>query len=114
MDDKQATKQLKKVPDGTANNDLQNIFGQMVEKIIEHQEAIIGPVAIEQAKHVKELKVDWANHSVGVSGNPQKAVDELVAQYKELFGQIAVETCKEAAASALAKLSGEQVPTSLR
>ena len=103
-------------PPATAKTDngLRQLFDQIAEKIIEQQEAIIGPVAIEQAKKVHELKINWPQHDVDVEGNPQGAIDELVRQYKELFGQIAVETCKEAAATTLTKLSKDQVPASLR
>ncbi len=94
--------------------DLHVIFDQIAEKIIERQEAIIGPVAVAQAKNVKALKIDWPQHTVGVSGNPQDAIDKLVEQYKELFGQIAVESCKEAVAQYLAKLPTAQVPESLK
>lgn len=93
---------------------MEDVFAQIAEKIIEQQESIIGPIAVQQAQQVKELKVDWPNHDVDISGNPQKAIDELVQQYKELFGQIAVETCKEAAARYLAQLSPEQQPSSLK
>jgi predicted Zn-dependent protease len=93
---------------------LQAVFDQMAEKIIEQQETIIGPLAIERAKLVDRLKVDWSQHSVSVSGDHQAAIDELVTQYKELFGQIAVETCKEAAARFTSQLSPEQLPRSLK
>lgn len=105
MDDNKATAQV---------TNLQAVFDQIAEKIIEQQEAIIGPVAIEQAKRVKGLKVDWPKHDVNISGSPQTAIDELVAQYKELFGQIAVETCKEAVARYLTQLPADQQPKSLR
>lgn len=103
-------------PDNSAAKtpDLSALFDQIAEKIIEQQEAIIGPVAIEQAKRVKELKIDWPKHDVDISGSPQAAIDELVAQYKELFGQIAVETCKEAVARYVSQLPAEQQPKSLR
>lgn len=91
-----------------------DIFRQIVEKIIEQQEAIIGPIAVDQAKLVEELRVDWPQHSVSISGSPQTAVDELVEQYKELFGQIAVETCKEAVAKLLVQLPADQLPKSLQ
>src|SRR4051812_21111526 len=76
--------------------DLRALFDQIAEKIIEQQEAIIGPVAVEQAKRVTELKIDWPKHDVDISGDPKVAIDDLVEQYKQLFGEIAVETCKEA------------------
>lgn len=91
-----------------------DVFGQIVEKIIEQQEAIIGPVAVQQAEQVPGLKLDWPQHQVTVSGNPQAAIDELVEHYKELFGQIAVETCKEAASTYLARLTPDQLPQSLK
>lgn len=91
-----------------------DIYSKIVEKIIEQQEAIIGPIAVQQAEKVKALTIDWPQHDVGVSGSPQAAIDQLVEQYKELFGQIAVETCKEAAATYLAKLTPEQLPPSLK
>lgn len=91
-----------------------DIFEQIAEKIIEQQEAVIGPVAVDRAKLVQELKINWPQHDVDISGSPQTAIDELVAQYKELFGQIAVETCKDAVASILAQLPKEQQPKSLQ
>lgn len=93
---------------------MDDIFAQIAEKIIEQQEAIIGPVAVEQAKQVAKLKVDWSKHDVQISSDPQGAIDSLVAQYKELFGQIAVESCKEAAAQLLNQLKPEQLPKSLK
>ena len=93
---------------------VDNIFVQLVAKIIEQQENIIGPIAVEQAKRVDELTIKWANHSVAISGDPKIAVDDLVEQYKELFGQIAVETCKEAAARYTSQLTPEQLPQSLK
>jgi hypothetical protein len=93
---------------------LADLFAQIAEKIIEQQETIIGPIAVEQAKLVKEIKVDWPQHTVVLSGNPQDAVDDLVEQYKELFGQIAVETCREAVATLLSQLPADQQPSSLK
>jgi hypothetical protein len=95
-------------------NDLHALFDQIVEKIIEQQEAIIGPVAVEQAKQVKELKINWPQHDVDITGNPQAAVDDLIEQYKELFGQIAVQVSKEAVSSILAQLPADQQPKSLQ
>ncbi len=92
-----------------------DIFDQIVAKIIEQQEAIIGPIAVDQAKLVKELKINWANkHEVDIEGSPQIAIDELVEQYRELFGQIAVETCREAVSKLLTQLPADQQPSSLQ
>lgn len=97
----------------TPTNDLNALFDQIAEKIIEQQEAVIGPIAVEQAKQIRELKIDWPQHDVDVTGNPQQAIDELVEKYKELFGQIAVQVSKDAAASILAQLPADQQPKSL-
>lgn len=100
--------------DHDATNALQALFDQIAEKIIEQQESIIGPIAVEQAKRVKELTINWPKHTVDISGSPKTAIDELVAQYKELFGQIAVETCKDAVSRYLAQLPTDQLPESLK
>lgn len=93
----------------------EDIFDEIVAKIIEQQEAIIGPIAVDQAKLVKELKINWANkHEIDIEGSPQLAIDELVEQYRELFGQIAVETCREAASKLLTQLPADQQPSSLK
>lgn len=102
------------VGDSGSTPDPASIFGQIAEKIIEQQESIIGPVAVAQAEQVKELKIDWPKHDVTISGSGQDAINLLVEQYKELFGQIAVETCKEAVAQYLAKLPADQQPSSLK
>ncbi len=90
------------------------LFKEMVAKIIEQQEAIIGPMAVQQAQQVSELSIDWPQHSVGITGSPQVAIDDLVEQYKELFGQIAVETCKEAVSKLIQQIPAEQQPKSLQ
>ena len=46
-----------------------DVYEQIAVKIIGGQEAIIGPVAIEQAQRVAGLKVDWAKKEVVVDGN---------------------------------------------
>ena len=91
-----------------------DVFAQMVEKIIEQQEAIMGPIAIGRAQLVKELEINWAKHDVTINGDERTTIDELVERYKELFGQIAVETCKEAASKLLVQLPADQQPKSLR
>ena len=91
-----------------------DVYSQIVIKIIEQQVNVIGPIAVDQAKGVAGLKVDWAKKQATVSGNEQKVIDKLVEQYKDLFGKISVEVCKEAAGSMLAKLPADQIPTSLK
>lgn len=91
-----------------------DVYVQIAQKIIAQQETIIGPVAVERAKSVSGMSVDWANHTVTISGNGSKVIDDLVEQYKLLFGQISVEVCKEAVGRLAQQLSPEQMPASLR
>ncbi|MEK7059798.1 MAG: hypothetical protein AAB971_03510 [Patescibacteria group bacterium] len=90
------------------------VFAQMVEKIIAQQEVIIGPIAVEQAQQVKSLKIDWEKREIEIVGDPQRALDALVERYKLLFGQIAVETCKEAVSKLVLGLPSNQQPKSLQ
>ncbi len=91
-----------------------DVYAQIAVKIISQQETIIGPVAIEQAKAVSGLNVDWDNHKVTVTGNEASVINKLVDQYKELFGKISVEVCKEAASKLISQLPEDQQPSSLK
>jgi len=90
-----------------------DIYAQIAKRIITQQEAVIGPVAVEQAQAVSGLKVDWSNKQVNVSGDGAKVIDKLVQQYKTLFGQISVEVCKEAAGPLMGKLPAGKQPKAL-
>ncbi len=91
-----------------------DVYSQIAEKIIERQETIIGPVAIEQAKQVPGISVDWPAHQVLISGDKAHAIDELVNVYEGFFGRISVEVSKDAAHSFLQQLPLENLPRSLR
>jgi hypothetical protein len=91
-----------------------DIYAQLAEKIISSQEAIIGPVAIEQAEQVPNLELDWPHHVVKIKGDAVGVIDNLVAVYKELFGQISVEVSKEAVASIVGRLQAHQLPETLK
>jgi len=91
-----------------------DVFEQIVVKIIKSQENIIGPVAIEQAKRVPHIKVDWDKKTIDIDGDETKAVNALVDVYKELFGQISVEVSKEAASSLVSQVPAGQLPEALK
>jgi hypothetical protein len=112
--DESNTSQSTPIAPATPSVDMSSLFDQIAEKIIEQQEAIIGPIAVEQAKLVTDLKINWQQHLVDISGNPQTAIDELVDQYKELFGQLAVESCKQAVSKLLSQLPANEQPASLK
>jgi hypothetical protein len=89
-------------------------YQQMVLEIITAQIEIIGPVAVEQAKKVEGLDLDWEAKKVTISGDQRAVINELVEQYKILFGQISVEVCKEAISRHAQVLSAEDLPETLR
>lgn len=91
-----------------------DIFAQMAEKIIKEQELIIGPIALEQAKKVQGLDVDWAKHEVKISGNESATLEKLVEQYQHLFGQTSVEVCKDAIRGLRKEVPQEKMPPLLR
>lgn len=94
-----------------------DLYNQIAQKIIEAQEQVIGPVAVQQASFVNGLVLDWdKNHSVVVSDKPHASemIDQLVSQYEVLFGPIARETSKEAALRYSSQLPPDQIPKSLQ
>jgi len=91
-----------------------NIYEQIAVRIIQGQEAIIGPVAIEQASQVEGLKIDWDNHKVSVGDNKVGAIEALIQKYKDLFGHISVEVSKQAASSLMSQLPADGLPKSLK
>jgi hypothetical protein len=91
-----------------------DVYEQVAVKIISGQEAIIGPVAIEQAEQVTGMKVDWAKHEAAIDGNKVKAIEDLINRYKELFGQISVEVSKQAAASLMSQIPANALPEMLK
>lgn len=90
-----------------------DVYAEIVERIIKQQESIIGPIAVEQAEHVHNLKLDWAKKDISVTGDGAKVIDELVDKYKELFGKISVEVCREAAEPLIKKLPKGKLPKTL-
>jgi hypothetical protein len=90
-----------------------DLYGQIAVKIISSQEAIIGPVAVEQAERVAGIHIDWSKHEVDISGNKVQTIEALIDKYKELLGQISVEVSKQAASSLMAKLPADGQPKTL-
>lgn len=93
---------------------MDSVYSQLARDIIQHQESIIGPVAISRARQVSGLALDWDKKTVQITKEPKHVIDALVAQYKVLFGQISVEVCKEAADRFSQQLNSDQLPASLR
>jgi hypothetical protein len=92
---------------------MDDIYVKMVVEIVKGQEAIIGPIAIERANSVSGLVLDWNSKSVSFEGDKASIIDSLVDQYRQLFGSISVEVCKEAAHH-VSGLTLDQLPGSLQ
>jgi len=91
-----------------------DIFAKIAEKIIREQEGIIGPVALEQARKVSGLIINWEKHEVKIEGDKKEIVEKLVEQYEYLFGQASVEVCKDAVKGIISKIPQDQMPQFLQ
>lgn len=91
-----------------------DVYAQIAVKIIAGQEAIIGPMAVEQARQVSDIAFDWDHHEVTITGDKMATIENLIQKYKELFGNISVEVSKNSASALMKQLSIDQLPSSLR
>lgn len=90
------------------------IFSKIVESIIKEQEALIGPIALEQAKRVGGLSVNLSHHEVVFKGDKSKIIEDLIEQYRDFFGQVSVEVCRHAAKKLISQLPLDQRPALLK
>jgi hypothetical protein len=90
-----------------------DIFAQIADRIIKEQEAIIGPIALEQAQKVPGITFDEVRHEVAISGDKKTTLENLVRQYEKLFGPASVEVCKEAVKTLVSKAPTNEVPSLL-
>lgn len=91
-----------------------DILAQVAQKIIQEQEKIVGPIALEQARKVEGLSVDWDKHEVKLAGDEKAILENLVKKYQSLFGRASVEVCKEAVGSISDKISLTNLPDILK
>lgn len=91
-----------------------DIYSRMIIEIIAVQEAIMGPLAIEQANSVEGLTVDWSSKTANISTDPQKVIEGLINKYRVLFGDTSVEVSREAVSNLIRELSAQEVPSILR
>lgn len=91
-----------------------DIFSKIAENIIAEQESIIGPVALEQAKKVQGLSLDWKLRHVTLTGDKTQIIDNLVKQYESLFGRASIDACKEAVKNIITQVPQDQIPPLLR
>ena len=87
-----------------------DIFAKLAERIIKEQESIIGPIALEQARKVPGLEVDWQKKQVTIQGDEKKAVELLIEKYRDFFGNASVEVCRDAVKSIIGQVPQDQLP----
>ena len=88
-------------------------YAQAISRIIKEQQAIIGPIALDQAKKVSGLEVK-GEEDIKVVGNKKEVLGNLVNQYAKLFGQASVEICKEALEPFTDKIPVSDIPDILK
>ncbi len=72
----------------------EDIFTQLALKIIKEEEKIIGSKAWELASEVNGLYVD-ENRTFRIQGNKNEVINQLIAQYEQIFGQTSRELAKD-------------------
>ncbi len=88
---------------------------QIAGKIIKEQEFIVGPIAWNEAKKVRGIRViDSNTHTVTIeNGDAKEVINKLVSQYERLFGRASHEVCRDAVANIITELPLTDVPSSL-
>ncbi len=90
-----------------------DVYAQAASRIIKEQQAIIGPIALDQARHVSGLEASTAD-DVKIVGKGKDVLTNLVNQYAKIFGKASVEVCKEAFAPMAEKMSENDIPEILK
>lgn len=89
-----------------------NSYELAINKIIQEQQLIIGPLAFSQASKVNGILID--GDKVYLKGDGKEVLNNLVNRYSEFFGQASIEVCKDAVRDITAKMSPEEIPDSLK
>ena len=88
-------------------------FVNLVIKIIKTQEAIIGPLAIEQAQNTPGLELNWKDQKVEFKNEKKSVIEALVKKYEAIFGRTSLEVCREVYHSLSSQIPKEQLPSIL-
>ena len=88
-----------------------DLYVEAVSRIIKEQQAIIGPIAVDQAKKVAGLEI---GADIKITGNKKDVLGNLVNQFAKLFGQVSVEVCKEAFQPYKDKIPASEIPDILK
>jgi hypothetical protein len=89
----------------------------IVQSIISHQEEVLGPLALEQAKGIAGLEVN-SDGKVKISlkkeADSKDLLADLVKKYEKLFGRASVEVCKDAVKESGVKYADSDLPEILQ
>ncbi|MEI8174517.1 MAG: hypothetical protein WCG28_01040 [bacterium] len=100
-------------PEGGSSND--KLFNQILVEIIKRQTRVGGRLAWEQVRKVRGITInDEETVNVSIAGEPKETINQLVDNYRNLFGDIAVEVSKSAVRYLIAELPDDQLPESLK
>lgn len=88
-------------------------LANLVIKIIKTQEAIIGPLAIEQAQKTPGLELNWLEQKVEFKNEKKGVIEALVKKYEAIFGRTSLEVCREVYHSLSSEIPKEQLPSIL-
>lgn len=90
-----------------------DLYEQIVDRIIKEQEAIIGPLAVDQAKRVRGIFIS-GDGNVKIEGDNKDIIEHLVSQYAKLFGKTSVQVCKQAIEPIKDKIPSADLPDILK
>ncbi len=91
---------------------MKKTYEKLAKAIVDEVNKVIGPVAIMQANTIKGLKA--STKGVQITGDPQKAISNLLNSYKTIVGDVAVTLAKKGAAPVLKKNPKLKVPAKLK
>ncbi len=72
----------------------EDIYAQLAQKIIQEEGRVIGDISWDLAFKVPGLVVD-ANYMLRLTGNKNEVINQLIAQYEQIFGQTSRELAKD-------------------
>jgi hypothetical protein len=93
---------------------MEDVYAAMATRIVAEQAKVIGPISYAQANKVPGLSVNRQTGAATIVGDGAHIIDELVGQYKVLFGNIAVEVSREAVGNLRLNVSPDRLPNLLK
>jgi hypothetical protein len=96
----------------------ERVYNKIATNIINEQGLLMGPVAWSEAEKVSGIRIVTQDNQNAVdideTVDGKIVLDNLVEQYKALFGPAAIGVCKRAVSPLVADLDDETIPTNLK